>query len=424
MSKISIKPFRAYRPPNNIAHLVACTPYNLINTQEAQIIAQQNKYSFLHVSRPEVDNTQSHVPYTHAAGEKGHKNLQHFIANGWLKKDPQQSLYVYKREHNNQSLTGIIGLISLQNYQDNLIKRHENTIKEKEDALTQFTKIQNAQVDPILLTYKASNDINTIINTHINAQKNNPTQDFFSSTGTHHTIWALRNPETLSHLQELFSKIPTLYIADGHHRSAAAHRLATKNTPNTTPNNYLLAALFPDTDIQLSEYNRVIHTIGKATQEKLLSHAHANFHVQKVSSLQEATPSQPGTFGMYTSNQWFKLITKARTQEQHVQTNTNPIDHLDISILTNKLLNPILALDNNPTSNAIEFVGGPQSMQKLEAKCQASQTDTHSSIAFAFHPVSINDLMTIVNTGQLMPPKTTWFEPKILPGLIVNILQN
>ena len=413
MKKLSFRPFRAYRPRNDVAAQLTCEPYNKTNTQEARECALKDETSFLHVIKPEIDLAEPVRPYSNPAGEQGKKSLQNLISQELLIRDKKPSFYLYKQQKNGLSHTCIIGQIAVQNYYDGLIMPHEQTILEKELALEQFTRTQNAHVDPVLLTHKSSNNIDAFIKANTTLP---PTQHFVSEDGLLHTVWALDSPDNIENIQTMIENVPGLYIADGHHRSAVAKRMK-QNAPDDPlhPYHHLLVALAPDSHVLLNDYNRIIKDTGNLSAEEFLDKLATHFTIAPVDSAQQAKPHQQHHFGMYLNGSWHTLETKPSI----LQARKDPLKRVDTSILNDLVIEPILGITNLYHSDHIECAGGFGGAAALENKCHNKGWD----LAFALYPVPMQQFMNVVDSGQLMPAKTTWFEPKMRPGLIVRVLE-
>ncbi|MFH0898251.1 MAG: DUF1015 family protein [bacterium] len=417
MKKISFRPFKAFRPHNDIAAHLTCEPYNKITTQEARIYAQGNQRSFLHVIQPEIDLDESVKSYDARAGEKGKQSLQNLLQEGLLLQDDTPSFYLYAQQKQDAYHLCVIGEIAVQSYQDGLVKAHEQTIPEKVYGIETFTKIQNAHIDPVLLTYRTNGPLKKFMLDYVN--KNTPTQQFTSQDEIQHSVWKISAPQDLMTLTNAFTTIPSLYIADGHHRSAVAQRMQQSivDPYHLHPYNHLLAALTPDSLVKLADFSRIIKDLNGLAEEEFLNLLQENFSIKQTSNGFSATPKLPHVFGMFLNSKWYQLKTREHTIQQRSK---DPLSLVDMGILNNLIIEPILKINTLFHNDLIECVGGTKGPLELEEKCKAMNWN----LAFALHPVPMEHFMNVVDSGQLMPAKTTWFEPKMRPGLIVRLLEN
>jgi uncharacterized protein (DUF1015 family) len=422
-----IRPFRAYRPHPKLIEKIVCPPYNELSSHDAREYAKNNPYSFLRVCRPEVEFTPNIQPYSRKTGLRGRENLVRFIEKKWLIRDDNPCFYIYRQSFENKKIFGIIGEISTQLYRDKFIKLHENTIPKKEIAMTEFMDLENSHVDPILLTYKSSSDYSNNINLLVNSlTQTNTLQQFVDEKGTHHTIWPIDDYANIKKISKLFSSIQTFYIADGHHRSAAAYNISIKKKQQMIHNgeiitgkesfNYLLTALFPDKYIHLLSYNRIIRDLNNWNKSEFFIMLKQNFDVQEISVSQQTSPSSQHQISMYLDKKWYSLkvlqhIIKLR---QH-----DASKNLDMKIISEIIFRPILNINSLDDHTRIECVGGNISKKDLEVKCEKMGW----RLAFVLHPVTMNQFTNIIDLGKLMPAKTTWFEPKMRPGLFVRTLE-
>ena len=413
---ISFLPFKGYRPREDLQHKIVSPPYNFLTPQEASTLAEKNPLSFLHVSSPEVDLPPTTRTTPSVAGELGHNALQEYIAQGFLVQDQSPSFYLYRQKKVGLCSLGIIGLISVKHYEDNMIKRHENTIPEKEGDLTTFINAQEAETDPVVLTYRSKKKISEIL--HLYSQQV-PDQSIALDDGSSHEIWVINSAEDIQIITNIFANLKSVYIADGHHRSAAANNLYKKYqalfpTREDRPHNYYLAALFPDKQIALGGYNRIIRTLNGLSEKKFLSLLRSYFSLREVESHKKATPKDHRSFGMYLRGKWYILRVKRISAK--LPQKRFPLNQLDSTILNETIIKPILGIESLNDVKNIQCIGGSLGLKALEDKCIKMKWD----IAFAVFPVTTQTFIDIVDQGFLMPAKTTWFEPKIWQGLIVR----
>lgn len=416
LSPISFLPFKGYRPREDLQHKIVCPPYNFLTPQEAKSLAKKNPLSFLHVSRPEVDLQFSRPYYSATTGEIGHKALQDYISQGFLTQDPTPSFYLYQQKKGTLRSLGIIGLISVKHYEDNIIKRHEKTIPEKEADLTAFIDAQQAETDPVVLTYRSKKCLEKLIRSY---KQRPPDQSIALEDGSSHKIWVINRPEDIRLISEAFATLKSIYIADGHHRSAAAHHLYSKyqsKNPLAQPSlhDYYLAALFPDKQITLGGYNRIIKTLNGLSEKKFFAALRTFFSIREVESHEKALPKKRRSFGMYLRGKWY--ILRVKRISSNLPQRRLPLNQLDSTILNETIIKPILGIESLSDTRNIQCIGGSLGLKALEEKCVKLEWD----LAFAVFPVTTQTFIDIVDQGFLMPAKTTWFEPKIWQGLIVR----
>jgi uncharacterized protein (DUF1015 family) len=408
-----IQPFRAYRPKAEFAARVASVPYDVVNTAEARQLAAGNPYSFLHVCRPEIDlpeGTDEHADRVYATGAA---NLQKLIADGILAREAEDSLYVYQQRMGEHVQAGLVVLCSVREYEENLIKKHEFTRGDKEDDRTRHVTEQNANAEPVFLTYRAQSEIDAIVD---GVRRSQPLYDVTTPDGIVHTIWRIAAPATIAKLVELFGGVQALYIADGHHRTASAARYGQAcraRNPHPTgnePYESFMAVVFPHNQLKILDYNRLVKDLNGLTPEQFLSKVGDSFEVAPAVHRQ---PSQPASFGMYLQGGWYTLKARAGSYPS-----SDPIKRLDVSILQDNLLSPVLGIHDQRTDKRIDFVGGIRGMDELERRVKAGY-----AVAFSLYPTSLNQLMDVADAGQIMPPKSTWFEPKLRSGLLVRLYE-
>ncbi|MDJ0763982.1 MAG: DUF1015 family protein [Myxococcota bacterium] len=411
-----IKPFTGYRPEPKYAERIASPPYDVVNSAEARELARDNPLSFLHVVKPEIDLDPNVHPYADAVYAKGAENLKHFIDSGRLVRDKTPCLYLYEQSmrigDRNHVQVGMVASASIEEYQQDLIKKHELTREDKEKDRTRHVATLNANAGPVFLTYRANPDIDAIV---ARVCKQTPVFDFTADDGIGHRLWVISDSETINALVDAFSRIPCLYVADGHHRSASAagvREIRKAENPNHTgnePYNFFLSVLFPDNQLYIMDYNRVVLDMGDLTPETLIEKIQQQFDVAKTDT---PKPSRATEFGMYVGGSWYRLKAHAKTFDAE-----DPVESLDVSILQNNLLGPILGIEDPRRDKRIDFVGGIRGTRELERR-----VDQGGAVAFAMYPTSIKQLMAIADADKIMPPKSTWFEPKLRSGLIVRTL--
>jgi uncharacterized protein (DUF1015 family) len=408
-----LKPFRAYRPRPELAAQVASVPYDVVNTQEAAELAKGNPFSFLHVGRPEIDLPAGTDVHSDAVYAKGVSNLRALIANGSLFRENTPCLYVYQQRMGDHVQAGLVGLCSVEEYETGQIKRHEFTRKDKEDDRTRHVTEQAANAEPVFLTYKAVPYIDHIVN---DIRKQLPVYDIVTPDGIGHTVWVVSGETVVYELVHLFNGVNALYIADGHHRTAAAIRYGQARRAAEGPGNgdesyeSFMAVVFPHDQLKIMDYNRVVKDLNGLSQEAFLAKVREKFDVAPSA---HRAPQAPTTFGMYLGGTWYELKAKPGSFPA-----SDPVRGLDVSILQENLLNPILGIDDPRTNTRIDFVGGIRGMDELERRVKEGY-----AVAFAVYPTSLTQLMSVADAGEVMPPKSTWFEPKLRSGLLVRMYE-
>jgi uncharacterized protein (DUF1015 family) len=407
-----IRPFRAWRPRGDVASEVASPPYDVLSSDEAREKAHGNPISFLHVVKPEIDLDPATDPYDPAVYVKGAENLRRLMEEGTLKREQTPSFYIYQQRMGDHIQAGVVAGASVDEYEADLIKKHEFTRPDKEDDRTRHVDALNANTGPVFLTYPASREIDRIIDA---LRQREPAYDFTSEDGIGHTLWVVSAPADIASLAAAFAKVPHLYVADGHHRSASGTRvraLRRQANPDHTGDeeyNFFLSVIFPDNQMKIMAYNRVVKDLAGLSAEAFLGKVGAAFEITPAAS---PAPDRRGCFGMYLAGSWQRLTAKAGSFPA-----TDPVKSLDCAILQDNLLGPILGIADPRTDKRIDFVGGIRGTEELERRVQSGW-----AVAFALHPTSIDQLMSVADAGQVMPPKSTWFEPKLRSGLIVRSL--
>lgn len=408
-----IRPFKALRPHEKVAHLVASVPYDVVNREEAAELAKGNPISFLRVTRSEIEMSESVDVYSKEVYQKAKENLERLINDAPMIQEKDDSLYIYKLTMGNHSQVGIAATFSVDDYDNDVIKKHEKTRKVKEDDRTNHIVTTEAQTGPVFLTYKAVANIDKIVNDTI--KKNSPIYDFTAIDGIKHSIWILPQENNESIISEI-AKVKNLYIADGHHRAASASRtqkVMKEKNPNHNGNeeyNFFLAVLFPAEQLRIMPYNRVVHKL-KMKKDEFLKKVSVNFNIEKTNS---PNPPSKRTFAMYIDKEWYLL-----TPNENVKEAKSYGDNLDVSILQNYLLHPILGIEDPRTDTNIDFIGGIRGTDELVKLVDTEKAE----VAFSMFPVTLDDLINISDAGEVMPPKSTWFEPKLRDGLLVHLIK-
>jgi len=410
-----LQPFNALRPHTDLAQQVASVPYDVISSEEARLVAQHTPKTFLHVIKPEIDLPPDVYPYEEMVYKKGKDTFTHWIAEGIFIQDSTPSLYIYRLRWENQEQTGIVGLVSVEDYQANKIKIHELTRTEKEEDRVQHMLTTGIHAEPVMLAYPEEHDLDEQV---ITLQQEAPLYDFVADDHVQHTIWKVSDPSKLEMLRQQFAHFETLYVADGHHRTAAAAKvreiLKGQNPHHTgeEPYNFFLAALFPHKQLSIYAYNRVVRDLRGMTPNKFLQMLERNFQIIPQSGTYQ--PQQPHHIGMYLNKHWYQLIATPNTYYDF-----DPIDSLDVTVLSKYILEPLLSIKDQRTDDRIDFVGGIKGPEALMDRVDSGEM----RIAFNLYPISLDQLMEIADNGQIMPPKTTWFDPKLRSGLLVHAFE-
>ncbi|PEB47561.1 hypothetical protein CON65_11195 [Bacillus pseudomycoides] len=413
----TIRPFRAIRPVADKAAQVAALPYDVLNSEEAREVAKGNPYSFLHVDKAEIDLDPAVSPYDNRVYEKANENLQRLINEEVLIQDEEPCFYIYQLTMQGRTQSGIVVCTSIDEYTDNTIKKHERTRHEKEQDRIRHVDVCNANTGPIFLTYRTKETITKLI---VNWQENHaPIYQFTADDGVEHVIWKIAESDVVSALVESFEEIPSLYIADGHHRSASAVKVGLmrrEQYPNYTGEeefNFFLSVLFPHDELSIWDYNRVVKDLNGLSEEQFLQQISQYFYVEKA-GVSPYKPTEPKSFCMYLDHLWYKLTVKKETFDVH-----DVVKRLDVSILQDHLLSQVLQIHDPRADARIDFVGGIRGLEELERLVNRGDY----KVAFALYPTSMEDLLMIADAGEVMPPKSTWFEPKLRSGLIIHSLE-
>ena len=405
-----IRPFRALRPRAERAQLVASVPYDVVNTEEARTLADGNPLSFLHVSRPEIDLPPGTDLYSDIVYRKAVENFEKLIADCPLEKEAEPSLYLYRLIMGGHEQIGIVACCSIDEYDNSTIRKHERTRRDKEDDRTRHMLMLRAQTGPVFLTYRARTEINEQVNAAIGAE---PLYDLTAADGVQHTIWRLDDTEALV---KSFESVPLLYIADGHHRAASASRaraeLKQQSFAHTGQEdyNYFLTVIFPDSQVQILAYNRTVRDLNGLSKEEFLDAVRAQFTIAE-----DANPEPPkrGHWSMYLDGKWYGLQLSPETTLP-----TGTVALLDVSVLQDRLLDPILGIKDVRTDKRIDFIGGLRGTKELERLVDEGK----AAVAFSLFPTTVAELLMVSDANEIMPPKSTWFEPKLRDGLLIHTI--
>ena len=405
-----IRPFQCVRPEKSKAARVAALPYDVYNRQEAKEEVLREPMSFLKIDRAETSFDDSVDTYAPEVYQKAKELLEKDIADGVYIKDTDSAYYVYELVMDGRSQTGIVACASVDDYVNGVIKKHENTREDKEVDRITHVDTCNAQTGPIFLAYRSEKVIDEIV---AKKQKEEPIYDFTAVDGITHRVWKIAEAEDVEKLGKAFADIENIYIADGHHRAASAVKVGLKRrkeNPGYTGDeefNYFLSVLFPDEQLKILDYNRVLKDLNGYTEQDFLEKVKEKFTVKE--SAVQVHPDKQGTFGMYLGKKWYRLTAKPEILSD------DPVDGLDVSVLQNALLSPVLGIKDPKTDARIDFVGGIRGIGELERRCE-----TDCVLAFSMYPTSIAQLFAVADAGRLMPPKSTWFEPKLRSGLFIH----
>jgi uncharacterized protein (DUF1015 family) len=411
----TVRPFRAIRPNKEFADKVISLPYDVMSREEAAEMARGNPFSFLRICRSEIDLPQVEDAYDPAVYEKAKENIEDFLRKGVFLEEAKPMFYIYKQVMDGNIQIGLVGCVSVDDYLNDVIKKHEHTRVEKEQDRIRHFDVCNANTEPVFLTYRDNKKIKMLLEGYL--QNNAPQYDFTTGDGVQHTLWTVTDDNVISGLSGLFTEIPCLYIADGHHRSASACKVGQKRRdehPGYTGEeefNYFMAVIFPDSHLKVFDYNRVVKDLfGNTVRGFLTKVKEAGFRVEEAPT-SPYRPEEKHTFGMYLDGTWYKLTAREEIISSDI------VDSLDVAILQDHLLAPILGIQDPRTDNRIDFIGGIRGLEELERRVSQDM-----QVAFAVHPVDISDLMEVSDQGKVMPPKSTWFEPKLGSGLFLHRL--
>lgn len=402
-----IQPFRALRPAPGRAAEVLAPPYDVLSSAEARERAQGKPWSFLHISKPEIDLDSSIDPYDRAVYAKAADNLKRMTAAGVIMRDPKPCYYVYRLTWGDRTLTGLACVASLADYATNRIRKHELTTPLKEDDRVRQIEAVNAQTGPVMIGYPNAPAIDALLAT---AAAPAPQVDVTADDGVRHQLWVIADDALIDKLTGAFDALPAIYIADGHHRSAAAARVAAKRTGEGS-HDYFLSVIFPEREMTILDYNRVVKDLNGRSAEQLLAELRNNFTV--TASDQPVRPASSHDYGMYLAGHWYRL----NIRPDLVPAN-DPIGRLPITLLTRNVIEPLLGIKDPRTDKRIDFIGGARGLAELEARVKSGEM----AVAFALYPTQMRDLMAVADAGGIMPPKSTWFEPKLADGMVNHVL--
>lgn len=414
-----VRAFKGFRPPVEIAEKLQAQPYDVINSEEARELAKDNPYSLLHITKAEIDlkeGTPSNAPEVF---EQAAKTYNDFKAKGWLVQDKEPKLYIYAQTMDGRTQYGIVGCAHAEDYVEGKIKKHELTLKKKEAERQVIIDVTNSNLEPVFFAYPDNKEIDAIVEGIVKNEK--PVYDYVAKEdGFGHTFWVINDAAKVKRIEEIFDKdIPYLYIADGHHRSAAGANVGMERkakNPNHTGNeeyNYFMAVIFPASQLHIIDYNRVVKDLNGLSEADFIKAVEENFTVEKMGK-EIYKPAKLHEYSMYLNGEWYRLTAKEGTYNPN-----DPIGVLDVSILSDNLLDKVLGIKDLRTDKRIDFVGGIRGLGELKKRVDNSEM----KVAFALYPVSMNQLMEIADTGNIMPPKSTWFEPKLRSGLVIHELQ-
>ena len=409
---VKIKPFRGIRPPQQFAAEVASRPYDVLNSVEAKQEATER--SLLHIIKPEIDFDPIADEHSEEVYQKAMENFRLWKERGWLMQDEQEHYYIYAQTMNGRTQYGIAMCCHFEDYLSGAIKKHELTRPDKEEDRMIHVRNQKANIEPVFFTYPDDAEINAIVESIV--KENEADYDFTAADGFGHHFWVVRDAATNKRITELFANIPALYVADGHHRTAAAARVGqecmAKNPAHKGDEEYcyFLAVTFPASQLRIIDYNRVVRDLNGLSERELLDALKVSFEVENKGK-EIYTPSSLHNFAMYLGGEWYSLTAKAGTYDD-----ADPIGVLDVTVLSNLVLDKILGITDLRTSKRIDFVGGIRGLGELQQRVDSGEM----KVAFALYPVSMQQLIDIADTGNIMPPKTTWFEPKLRSGVVIH----
>lgn len=411
-----LKPFRGIRPIKSIAKEIAARPYDVLNSQEARAEVAGNRYSLLHITKPEIDLNPEVDVHSQSVYDKAVENYKNFMKKGWLIQDGKEKLYIYAQTMNNKTQYGIVGCAGVEDYLNGVIKKHELTRPDKEEDRMKHIRINNANIEPVFFTYSAVPEMDKIVSEFVN--NSDPEYDFVADDGIGHHFWVIDNKQMIDKIVELFISIPATYVADGHHRTAAAALVGNekkKNNPDHRGDeeyNYFMAVLFPHDQLTIIDYNRVVKDLNGLNSGEFIEKLEQGFIIEKKGRA-IYKPGSLHNFSMYLEGEWYSL-----TARQGTYKNNDPVGVLDVTILSNHVLAPHLDITDLRRSNRIDFIGGIRGLGELKKRVDSGEM----AVAFALYPVTLDQLITIADTGNIMPPKTTWFEPKLRSGLVIHSL--
>ena len=410
-----VKPFKGIRPPKALVEQVASRPYDVLNSEEARAEAEGNEKSLYHIIKPEIDfpvGTDEHDERVYA---KAAENFQKFQDNGWLVQDKEDKYYVYAQTMNGRTQYGLVVCAAVEDYMTGKIKKHELTRRDKEEDRMKHVRVNNANIEPVFFAFPHQDELDAIVSKVVAGEAE---YDFVAPDGFGHHFWVIDDAATIARITEIFAEFPAMYIADGHHRSAAAALVGDekrKQNPNHQGDeeyNYFLAVCFPDNQLNIIDYNRVVKDLNGLSDEEFLKALEANFEVKEMGA-EIYKPNALHNFSLYLSGKWYSLTAKEGTYNDN-----DPIGVLDVTISSNLILDEILGIKDLRSDKRIDFVGGIRGLGELKKRVDSGEM----KVALALYPVSMKQLIDIADTGNIMPPKTTWFEPKLRSGLVIHKL--
>ena len=413
---ILIKPFKGVRPPKQYVQEVASRPYDVLNSDEAREEAKGNEKSLYRIIKPEIDFPVGKDEHDADVYLKAAENFRMFQDKGWLVQDEQEMYYVYAQTMNGKTQYGLVVGAYVEDYMSGKIKKHELTLRVKEEDRMKHVRVNDANIEPVFFAYPHNDELDQIVSRTVEGTAE---YDFVSVDGVGHHFWLISDDKDISRITEIFAGFQSLYIADGHHRSAAAALVGAekaKNNPNHTGKeeyNYFMAVCFPENQITIIDYNRLVKDLNGLSEEEFIEKVKKNFEVEEKGA-DIYKPDRLHNFSMYLSGKWYSLTAKEGTYDDN-----DPIGVLDVTVLSNLLLDEVLGIKDLRTDTRIDFVGGIRGLGELERRVDSGEM----AVAFALYPVSMQQLMDIADTGNIMPPKTTWFEPKLRSGLVIHKLQ-
>jgi uncharacterized protein (DUF1015 family) len=413
-----VKPFRGLRPPRAIAQDLACLPYDVMNSEEARVLAKAIDCSLLHITKSEIDLPESTDVHSEVVYNKSVENFRKWRRNGWLVQDTEPYFYIYAQTMAGRTQYGIVGCASVDDYLNGIIKKHELTRPDKEQDRMIHVRVNNANIEPVFFTYPAVKEIDAVVSKVVDNEK--PEYDFVAEDGFGHQFWIIKNKKTNALIEKLFfDKVPFTYVADGHHRTAAAALVGKEKRENnpgfngTEEYNFFLAVHFPDNQLRIIDYNRTLKDLNGLTEAAFIEKLKKGFAVEEKGT-EIYQPVKLHNFSMYLGGKWYSLNAKEGTFNDN-----DPIEALDVTILTNQILSPVLDIQDLRRSKRIDFVGGIRGLGELKKRVDNGEM----KVAFALFPVSMKQLITIADSGNIMPPKSTWFEPKLRSGLVIHLLE-
>lgn len=411
-----IKPFRGIRPPRNLVTEVASRPYDVLNSEEARAEASGNDKSLYRIIKPEIDFEPGTDEHDERVYDRARQNFDMFRNNGWLVDDPREHYYIYAQTMNNRTQYGYVVAANVQDYMQNVIKKHELTRRDKEEDRMKHVRVNNANIEPVFFAFPDNERLQQIIDTVIQSE---PEYDFTAPDGFGHHFWVIDDDSLIAEITSLFEAMPALYIADGHHRTAAAalvgneKALANKNHTGNEEYNYFLAVAFPASHLNIIDYNRVVRDLNGLTPEEMLEKLSHDFVVENKGS-EIYKPAALHNFSAYLNGNWYSLTAREGRYDDN-----DPIGVLDVTISSNLILRDILEIHDLRSDKRIDFVGGIRGLEELKRRVDSGEM----AFALALYPVSMKQLMDIADSGNIMPPKTTWFEPKLRSGLVIHSLE-